>query len=130
MVSGTDFEVLKALGDLGGKAHIKAVAAKAGLRTPYAEMICGGLGRADYMDVSASGTCVVTAKGYRTLRAKGWQSPDDESGKETEQGGEPIGADRFLSGLRQKLERGEMSVGEYQQKKAEIIVRIAKGVEG
>lgn len=34
MVSGTDLEVLKALADLGGKTHVKAVAAKARLRTP------------------------------------------------------------------------------------------------
>ena len=130
MVSGTDPEVLKALADLGGKAHIKTIAAKAGLRTPYAEMISYGLGRADYMDVSASGACVLTAKGYRALRAKGWRSTDNEQGEETAQATGPIGADRFLGGLRQKLERGEMSREEYQQKRAEIIVRIGRGVEG
>ena len=86
MVSGTELEVLKALGELGGKAHVMRVAGKAGLRTNYAEMICNSLGRQDYMDVLASGTCELTAKGYQALRATGWHSTDGNQGEETEQG--------------------------------------------
>ena len=120
MVSGTDLEVLKALADLGGKAHVSIIAAKAGLRTPYAEMLCNGLGRHDYIDMFASGTCHLTAKG--------WQA-DGEQGEGTGQASGLIGADRFLDAWRSKLERGEITREEYQQKRTEIIVRMARGVE-
>ena len=129
MVSGSDLEVLKALADLGGKAHVSVIAAKAGLRTPYAEMLCNGLGRHDYIDMFASGTCQMAAKGWQDLRANGWRSADGEQGEETGQASGPIGADRFLSGWRLKLERGEITREEYQQKRTEIIMRMARGVE-
>ena len=129
MVSGTDLEVLKALADLGGKAHVSVIAAKAGLRTPYAEMLCNGLGRHDYIDMFASGTCHLTAKGWQALRANGWRSADGEQGEGTGQASGLIGADRLLDAWRSKLERGEITREEYQQKRTEIIVRMARGVE-
>ena len=129
MVSGTDLEVLKVLAELGGKAHVSVIAARAGLRTPYAEMICNGLGRHDYTDVSASGICKLTAKGYQALRAKGWRSTDGGQGEETGQGSGLIGANRFLDGWRSKLERGEITKEEYQQKRTEIIMRMARRVQ-
>lgn len=54
----------------------------------------------------------------------GWRNPDDEPVKEAEQPSGPMDADRFLSGLRQKMERGEITTEEYQLRRAEIIVRI------
>ncbi|MDP2935069.1 MAG: hypothetical protein Q8O86_01105 [Dehalococcoidia bacterium] len=130
MVSGTDLDVLKGLGELGGKAHVKAVAAKAGLRTPYAEMICYGLGRSDYLDMAASGICELTPKGYQALRAKGWRSTDSQQGEETGQEIGPIGAERRLSGLRQRMERGEITEEDYRQERGKIIASIARGYEG
>lgn len=126
MISGTDLGVLKALADLGGKAHIRAVAARAGVSSHYAEMVVRGLGGHDYMDVSASGTCRMIAKGWQALRAAGWRSADDGQGEETGQPGELIGAEQFLKGWQSKLERGEITEEEYRQKRIEILVRIAR----
>lgn len=123
MVNGTDFEVLQALAQLGGKAHVQAVARKAGLRTPYAELLCNSLGKHDYMDVATSGMCALTEKGHEVLRKKGWRSEDEKQGEEIEPACELIGAERFLSGLRQRLEAGEMTKEEYQQKRAEVLVK-------
>ena len=129
MVGGTDLEVLKALGDLGGKVRVKAIARKAGLMVPYPKLICNSLGKHDYMNVAGSGMCKLTAKGYQALRAKGWRSKEEKQGGETKPARQLIGAERFLSGLRQRLEASEMTKEEYQQKRAEVLVKISKGVK-
>ena len=127
MVSGTEFAALKALGDLEGKASVRAIARKAGVVTHYAEAICYSLGKADYMDVAASGMCRLTEKGYQALRARGWLRREDKQGQETEQATAQIGADRFLSGWRQKMERGEITAEEYWRKRVEAILRVSRG---
>jgi len=122
MVNGTDFGVLQTLAQLGGKAHVQVVARKAGLRTPYAELICNSLAKHGYIGVATSGMCALTEKGHEVLRKKGWRSEDRKQGEEIEPPRELIGAERFLRGLRQRLRAGKMTKEEYQQKRAKILV--------
>jgi len=43
--------------------------------TEYARTICAGLGKADYIDLYASGLCVITPKGREELMARGLLQP-------------------------------------------------------
>jgi len=67
MPSGTEQQALKAIEEAGGEATIVTVASKLRIETSYARLLCNSLGRADYIDVLATGICRITHKGKRAL---------------------------------------------------------------
>lgn len=67
MPSGTEQQALEAIEEVGGEATIGTVASKLRIETSYARLLCNSLGRADYIDVLATGICRITLKGKRAL---------------------------------------------------------------
>ena len=71
---GSEIDALKAISKHGGKLSIAGVAQELNLKmgvqisNDYARMLCLALGRDDYIDVSASGTCTITPKGEEFLK--------------------------------------------------------------
>ncbi len=68
MVSGTELEVLKIINEAGGHTTIQAVSRKQKIEPNYARLLCTSLGKADYIDVLASGTGKITLKGKSALK--------------------------------------------------------------
>jgi len=67
MLTGTELQVLRAIGDRGGKSTIYIVASAVGLSNDYARIICRSLGTADYIDLRSNGLCEITGKGSQEL---------------------------------------------------------------
>jgi len=67
MPSGTEQQALEVIEETGGEATIGTVASKLRIETNYARLLCNSLGRADYIDVLATGICKITPKGKRAL---------------------------------------------------------------
>lgn len=67
MPSGTEQQTLEAIEEAGGEATISTIASKLRIETTYARLLCNSLGRADYIDVLATGICRITPKGKRAL---------------------------------------------------------------
>lgn len=61
-------EALEHIWRNGGQLHILRVAGCMGITSNYARTICNSLGRADYIDLLASGWCKITPKGLKELR--------------------------------------------------------------
>lgn len=72
-VSGTELQVLKTIADRGGSTSYQTVGKLLNQSTDYARILCDSLGRADYIDLSASGRCVITPKGWQELERVGWR---------------------------------------------------------
>ena len=70
MVSGTELEILKIIDEAGGQTTIQAVSRKQKVEPNYARLLCTSLGKADYIDVLASGICRMTPKGTRALKLR------------------------------------------------------------
>jgi len=70
MPSGTEQQALEVIEETGGEATISTVASKLRIETNYARLLCNSLGRADYIDVLATGICKITPKGKRALGKK------------------------------------------------------------
>lgn len=70
MASGTELEALTRISQAGGKIDVRTLARKMGRNTSYMSVICRSLGKADYIDLSASGMCVITPKGEEELAKK------------------------------------------------------------
>jgi len=70
MASGTELEGLKRISEAGGKIDVRTLARKMGRNTSYVNVICRSLGKADYIDLSASGMCVITPKGEEETKLK------------------------------------------------------------
>ncbi|MFQ6030098.1 MAG: hypothetical protein ACE5Q6_21705 [Dehalococcoidia bacterium] len=114
-VSGTEWELLKAIADLGGSTSVKRSGAKAGLQSEYARILCESMGRYDYLDVYRSGKVDMTRKGWQELRRKGWQPPEEDSDEEeAESPKDPV------QRLRKVYEFGEITAEEYQKRRLEI----------
>jgi len=63
----TERKALETIDDCGGEATINQVAQGLRINTSYAQVLCNSLGRADYIDVFASGICKITPKGKEAL---------------------------------------------------------------
>lgn len=61
-------DALKEISKHGGKLSIMGVARELKIGNNYARIICNSLGRADYIDVSASGMCTIAPKGEEFLK--------------------------------------------------------------
>ncbi|MDI6892482.1 MAG: hypothetical protein QMD08_05780 [Actinomycetota bacterium] len=70
VVSGSELEALKVVGEEGGETVIQVVSRKMGIDTGYARLLCTSLARADYLDLLASGKLVLTPKGRKELERK------------------------------------------------------------
>ncbi len=70
MPSGTEAEALKRISEAGGRIDVRALARKMGRNTSYINTVCRSLGKADYIDYLASGTCVITPKGEETVKGR------------------------------------------------------------
>ena len=117
-VTGTELELLKALGDLGGSTAITAAARKAGVSTDYARIILDSIGRYDYVDTYRSGKVDLTRKGWQELKKKGWEPSEDED----EEGNKRRPAVELspIEELRRTFESEEITAEEYQARRLEI----------
>ena len=76
-VSNRELQALEIIERYGGQVGYSTVAQVMHIGTEYARTICAGLGRADYIDLYASGLCVITPKGRNELMARGLLQPSD-----------------------------------------------------
>lgn len=76
-VSNRELQALEIIHRYGGRVGHSTVAQVMHIGTEYARTICAGLGRADYIDLYASGLCVITPKGRNELIARGLLHPPD-----------------------------------------------------
>ncbi|MCG2676972.1 hypothetical protein L6386_00175, partial [bacterium] len=60
MPSGSELEVLKIIDEEGGSTVIQVISKRMRVEPSYARLLCNSLGRADYIDVLASGICRIT----------------------------------------------------------------------
>lgn len=67
MLTGTELQALKAIGDRGGETTIYVVAKVIGWFNEYAWTICRSLGTADYIDLRRNGVCEIITKGRQEL---------------------------------------------------------------
>lgn len=51
MLTGTDLQVLRVIGDREGKSALHTVASAMRISSDYARIICRSLGTADYIDL-------------------------------------------------------------------------------
>lgn len=117
-VTGTEWELLKALGDLGGRTAVAAAARKAGVSTDYARIVLDSVGRYDYVDTYRSGKVELTRKGWNELKRKGWQPPEDESEEGKKQ--QPEVELTPMEKIRRLFDTEEISAAEYQARRLEI----------
>ncbi|MFQ5874324.1 MAG: hypothetical protein ACE5JL_11050 [Dehalococcoidia bacterium] len=119
-VSGTEWELLKAIADLGGSTSVKRSGAKAGLQSEYARILCESMGRYDYVDVFRSGKVDITRKGWQELRRRAWQPPDDEDDDEEGKRRQPEGELAPMEELRRLFDMEKITPREYQARRLEI----------
>lgn len=81
-VSNRELQALEIIHRYGGQVGYSTVAQVMHIGTEYARTICAGLGRADYINLYASGLCVITPKGRNELIARGLLQPSDVEDKE------------------------------------------------
>jgi len=67
MLTGTELQVLRAIGDRGGRSTIYVLGSAMGMSSDYARIICRSLGMADYIDLRWNGVCEITPKGRQEL---------------------------------------------------------------
>jgi len=82
MPSGTEqeaLEAIEAIEKLCGEATIRSVASKVGIEISYARMLCNSLGRADYINLSATEVCRITPKGKSEIKTKGHAEPSEHN---------------------------------------------------
>lgn len=115
-VTGTEWELLKAVGDLGGSTAMTAAARKAGVSTDYARIVLDSVGRHDYVDTYRSGKVELTRKGWNELRRKGWQPSEDGDGKRRQ----PEVELSPMEALRRLFDVEEITAEQYQARKLEI----------
>ena len=60
MLTGTELEILKSIGDRGGRSTISIIASKVGMSTDYARICCTSIGNTDYIDLKRSGQVEIT----------------------------------------------------------------------
>ena len=125
-VMGSEWEVLKAIAELGGKSTVFKVAAKQGVNSDYARIILSSLGRADYLDVFANGRCEILPKGWHELKRKGWVSEDGQEAEtaeiENKLDTDSLGREDYLD-ARKEYELGRIDEDEYRRKRAEALRR-------
>ena len=117
-VTGTEWDLLKALGDLGGSTSVTSAARKGGVSTDYARIVLDSIGRYDYVDTYRSGKVDLTRKGWNELRRKGWQPPEDEDedGKKRR----PEVELAPMEELRRLFDQEEITMEQYQARRLEI----------
>jgi len=76
-VSNRELQALEIIQRYGGQVGYSTVAQLMHIGTEYARTICAGLGKADYIDLYASGLCKITPKGRNELIARGLLQPSD-----------------------------------------------------
>lgn len=76
-VSNRELQALEVVHRCGGRVGYSTVAQVMHIGTEYARTICAGLGKADYIDLHASGLCVITPKGRDELTARSLLQPPD-----------------------------------------------------
>ena len=114
--TGTEWELLKAVGDLGGTTALTAAARKAGVSTDYARIVLDSVGRYNYVDTYRSGKVEITRKGWNELKRKGWQPPEDEEGKNRQAEAELTPMEK----IRRLFDTEEITAEEYQARRLEI----------
>ena len=79
MLTGTELQILKSIGDRGGRSTISIVASKVGMSSDYARICCNSIGNADYIDVRLNGAVEITPKGWQELDKRGWKKEEKEA---------------------------------------------------
>ncbi|MBC8234052.1 hypothetical protein H8E77_31280, partial [bacterium] len=64
---GSELDALKIIAEEGGNTVTQVVSRRMGIGTDYARILCNSLGRADYIDLTAQGQCILTDKGRQLL---------------------------------------------------------------
>ena len=67
-VSGSEKKALEIINEEGGLIPIQVVSRKMRIETGYARLLCTSLARADYIDLSGTGMCRITAKGKAAVQ--------------------------------------------------------------
>ena len=90
-VSNRELEALRTVQRYGGQIGYGVVAQVMGISTDYARSICTGLGRADYIDLTSSGLCIITPKGMNELIGRGIAPPSAQLAFQTQEAVGPAG---------------------------------------
>ena len=69
-VSGSEKKALGIIHEQGGLIPIQAVSRSMRIETGYAKLLCTSLARADYIDLSGTGMCRITAKGKAAVETR------------------------------------------------------------
>lgn len=77
-LSGRELEALQIIQRYGGRTGYGTVAGAMRLGADYTRIICEGLGRQDYIDMTAQGACYITPKGRHELIRRGLLEPSEE----------------------------------------------------
>ena len=67
-VSGSEKKALEIINEEGGLIPIQMVSRRMKIETGYAKLLCTSLARADYIDLTGTGMCRITAKGKAAIR--------------------------------------------------------------
>lgn len=80
---GSELKALRVIAEAGGEVAISTVSRRMGIGYDYARLLCISLGRADYIDIIASGRCRITEQGEKELERneKGMEASSKEQQK-------------------------------------------------